>query len=127
MKTPTERTCEAVRWAMHAKELNVVEIEDRGGINRGQIGKWLSGERKSISAENAAKILMEFPEVSAEWLMRDEGNMLKAVSNVKTGTDPKPLPSADRIMELEKENERLRLMLDAAHTHIARLIEIKTL
>lgn len=120
MKSPTEKTCEVIKWVMAHKGMTVMAIEDRSGIPRGSIGKWLACERKSISAENVGKILLAFPEVCADFVMRDKGGMFG-----DDAPDPAPAPN-DEITRLRSENVRLKGMLDAAQTYIAALQQIKS-
>jgi len=118
MKSPTEKICEVIRWLTTEKGMAVSTIEKRCGIGQNQIGKWLQGERKSISAENVGKILLAFPDVSADFVMRDKGDMFG-----KSKTTDAP---SNELARLREENVRLKEMLEAAQTYIAALQQIKS-
>ena len=92
------------------------EMSRRLGLSQTAVNTWL--KRGTIDYE---KISETFPEVSAEWLLRGEGSMLKtqptqihntvngtgdAVSGTKIQTDSPAI--AEEIQALRKELEALR-------------------
>lgn len=131
MKSPTEKCCEAIRWAMQAKDLKQYQIEDKCAIPRGSIGKWLTNERKSLSAENVGRVLLAFPEIDADWMMRDERQhqMLRKTAPVDDG---KGVPSPDEasrdtdVKKLFDLLERQQKRLDAALAYISALQRIES-
>lgn len=57
------------------KGLNDNKITVEAGISNGLIGK--ARKRGSLSQENISKILNAYPELDANWLLMDKGEMLK--------------------------------------------------
>jgi plasmid maintenance system antidote protein VapI len=55
------------------------------------VNNYLNGTRK-VSFELILSIISKFPDISAEWLLRGEGDMLKA--------DTTPLPLAEDSLEI---------------------------
>lgn len=64
---------------MKYKELNDNKITVDTGISNGLIGK--GRRRGSISQENISKILHKYSDLSADWLLTGEGEMLKNTSD----------------------------------------------
>lgn len=106
MKSPAEKAVEIVEWAISVKGMTQVAIEDRAKIARGTIGKWRYKECNMLSATNLGKLLVAFPEISAEWAMRDEGPMLKTDS-IKQDTTTTITGSVEEITFLKAQNEKL--------------------
>jgi transcriptional regulator with XRE-family HTH domain len=77
------------------------------GLKQTTLSDQINGESK-ISAITLTALLEYFPNLSAEWLLRGEGDMLKA--------DTTPLPLAEVTQELNSNNEeelvKLREQLD---------------
>lgn len=77
------------------------------GLKQTTLSDQINGESK-ISAITLTALLEYFPNLSAEWLLRGEGDMLKA--------DTTPLPLAEVTQELSSNNEeelaKLREQLD---------------
>ena len=113
MKSPTEKCCEFIRILMSEHGMRQIAVEDKCGIPRGSIGKWLTNDRKSLSAENVSRVLLAFPELSADWMMRDEANYPMLGSPEKS----------ERERTLEEENQSLRAQLDAAQQYISVLLK----
>lgn len=59
-----------------SKKLSVAEIERLCGLSRGSFKN-----SKSMNSEAVAQLLAVCPDLSAEWLMRGEGDMLKTSSS----------------------------------------------
>lgn len=59
------------------KHISVLAFEKAVGVSNGYLRN-----TKSISAENCARILATYPEVSSEWLMLGQGKMIKSVQQV---------------------------------------------
>lgn len=113
MKSPTEKCCDFIKYLKNEKKMKQIDIEDMCKIPRGSIGKWLSNDRKSLSAENISRVLIAFPELSADWMMRNEDDF------------PMYGRSEDSASEsaLMKEVESLKEQLAAAHEYIAVLLK----
>jgi transcriptional regulator with XRE-family HTH domain len=77
------------------------------GLKQTTLSDQINGESK-ISAITLTALLEYFPNLSAEWLLRGEGEMLKA--------DTTPLPLSEVTLELNSNNEeelvKLREQLD---------------
>lgn len=58
MKSPTEKCCEFIRILMSEHGMRQIAVEDKCGIPRGSIGKWLTNDRKSLSAVDALAALV---------------------------------------------------------------------
>ena len=63
-----------------ARHWNVSQFEMYGGLTPS-----LWRKTKSVSADVASRLLMSFPDLSAEWVMRGKGNMILE----STATAPK--------------------------------------
>lgn len=59
------------------KRLSVLAFEKSVGLSNGYLRN-----TANISAENCAKILSTYPDVSAEWLLTGEGEMQKSAQSV---------------------------------------------
>lgn len=68
---------ERIHELINFKRLSVLAFEKSVGLSNGYIRN-----TASISAENCAKILMKYPDISAEWLLKGEGEMLKQAQQV---------------------------------------------
>ena len=53
------------------KEISVYKLEAEAGLSKGYWGK-----TKSISADIAMRISRVYGDISAEWLLRDKGEMI---------------------------------------------------
>lgn len=77
------------------------------GLKQTTLSDQINGESK-VSAITLTALLEYFPNLSAEWLLRGEGDMIKA--------DTTPLPLAEVTQELSSNNEeelaKLREQLD---------------
>lgn len=63
---------ERIQQLIDFKRLSVLAFEKSVGLSNGYLRN-----TANISAENCAKILATYPDVSAEWLMKGEGEMQK--------------------------------------------------
>lgn len=113
MKSPTEKCCEFIKYLKNEKKMRQIEIEDKCDIPRGSIGKWLSNDRKSLSAENISRVLRAYPELSADWMMRDESDHQMFVMSEDN----------DRERELMAEVNSLKEQLAAAQDYISALLK----
>jgi transcriptional regulator with XRE-family HTH domain len=85
------------------------------GIAQNTMSYYLSGKRKP-SYEAIEKILLTFPEVSAEWLTRGNGDMFLGENQIDT-------KSAERMNKLIDSITTLQEVIDAKNSTIAALTE----
>lgn len=121
MKSPSEKAVEIINWAMNVKGLKQIEIEDRALIPRGTVGKWRINGSQNITANNLGKILLAFPQINADWVMRDCGEMLLDGAEERVAEKVKPSVN-DYDMEfvnaLIDENKSLKKKLESAQKAI---------
>lgn len=79
---------ERLQYFMEKKGINDNQMTVNAGLSVGLIGKAkVSG--KGMSSMNIEKILLAYPELSADWLLTGTGNMLKQDSNsIQTELEP---------------------------------------
>jgi len=71
-----------IRQFIDNQDISVYAFENTIGVGRGTIGKALTGN-KSIGSDIVENILIKYPKLNAEWLLRGIGNMLSGhVSNI---------------------------------------------
>lgn len=68
--------------------LSVKSFEERCKLSNG----YISSMRKSLGDEKLNNVLKEFPELSREWLLYGEGEMLKTSTAEQTETTPYTVP-----------------------------------
>lgn len=68
---------ERIRQLIDFKRLSVLAFEKSVGLSNGYLRN-----TANVSAENCAKILSTYPDVSAEWLLTGEGEMQKSAQSV---------------------------------------------
>lgn len=66
-----------VRQFMKKEGISIRELSKRFDMTESTLGGKLNGSRK-IDIEVVSFILRDFPDLSAEWLLRGEGNMYKS-------------------------------------------------
>lgn len=71
-----EVVLQRVRQFMKIENISIRELSKRFKITESTLGGKLNGSRK-IDIEVVSLILREFPNLSAEWLLRGEGEMYK--------------------------------------------------
>lgn len=62
-------------------DMSVTALSKKIGVVQQTLNRQISGDG-AMSLSTIDKILSCFPEISAEWLMRGEGSMIKGESNV---------------------------------------------
>jgi len=94
---------------MNNKGLNDHKISLETGIANGLIGK--ARKRGSLSGQNISKLINTYQDLSADWLFRGEGNMLRNSDNkvINTNTEEQ------YIIELQKKTiktleDKIRLL-----------------
>lgn len=112
------------------KDLSINGLARIVGMNQSNLSMQFNGSRK-LSLETIVSLLNAFSDISAEWLLRGEGNMLRTATSNDTSavSDEKVKDVAywkhvalsmseevtekkDRIKELERELQRLGDELD---------------
>lgn len=69
------------------------------------IANGILSQKNGLTEENIEKFLLTYPEISAEWLMRGEGDMyVTGKSPKEDGSDANSLER--RLAEIEKKQER---------------------
>lgn len=106
-------TVQRIKKVLEYSGLSVRAFSIRCGINQPTLDKQLKGLR-GISIETILSILSAFPEVSAEWLMRGDGDMMKDAVNSK---------ELERINKLNNVVDSLQEVIDARNGTIAALNE----
>lgn len=126
MKSPSEKAVEIIQWAMDEKGMKQIEIEDKSGITRGTIGKWRLTGSQNITANNLGKLLLLFPQINADWVMRDVGDMLNIESRLNRRVTDNSLPISDfdpeYIKSLIDENKELKKKLENAQKAITAML-----
>lgn len=96
---------------MEYKGLNDNKLSLETGISNGLIGK--ARKRGSLSGQNISKLINTYKDLSADWLFRGEGEMIRIEERVTNNeTDNK-----DYIIELQKKTiktleDKIRLLED---------------
>ena len=81
---------ERLQYFMEKKGINDNQMTVNAGLSVGLIGKAkVSG--KGMSSMNIEKILLAYPDLSADWLLTGAGSMLKDdLNGIKTISHPAP-------------------------------------
>lgn len=82
-----------IKFFMGVKRLTAEKLAELTGIPKFTIDRYTSGRTKPTQRFVDA-FLMAFPDVSAEWLMYGEGEMLKSESGTQSFTEGSPYFSA---------------------------------
>lgn len=95
------------------------------GIQQVTFNNYMSGKRK-LSLEAVEVILYTFSEISAEWLLRGKGEMLKASAAADTNqiseVEAKRIKEGEGYLKLIKtQNEQIRLQQEQINTLIGLL------
>ena len=78
-----------VKEIIEKYEMSITSLSGKIGIVQTTLNRQLSGETSSMPVSTIEAILHYFPNVSAEWLLRGEGSMLKSKENIERGTTGK--------------------------------------
>jgi cytochrome c556 len=101
---------------------NKAEVSRRMVVDSGTMGNILRGER-GPSVEVIQKFLAAFPEVSAEWLMRGVGNMLKDESPLFKYI----LEERDKFKEENIQYKKIIKKLEEENKHLQDLLKKESL
>ncbi len=101
-----ERILEIIRQ----KNLTPSQFAEEIGIQRSSISHLVSGRNKP-SLEFIQKILIQFPDISSEWLLSGTGSMMKAQMDGENATDT--LPPAVTKTEKNPSADEYSLLFDA--------------
>jgi hypothetical protein len=85
METVTSR----IKLIINMLEYSVRSFENNIDVSNGTIQKAIANE-KTVGSDVLSKILHKFPQLSAEWLMRGEGEMFRTTANnssINTGVN----------------------------------------
>ena len=110
---------------------NKAEVSRRMVVNSGTMGNVLRGKR-GPSIEFIQKFLAAFPEVSAEWLMRGVGNMLKEEIKPDESADVSPLfkyilEERDKFKEENIQYKEIIKKLEEENKHLQDLLKKESL
>jgi hypothetical protein len=81
METVTSR----IKLIINMLEYSVRSFENNIDVSNGTIQKAIANE-KTVGSDVLSKILHKFPQLSAEWLMRGEGEMFRTTANGNNGS-----------------------------------------
>ncbi len=81
--TITERLEE---YMIH-KGLNANRMTIKAGLSIGLIGRAIKNNT-TLNSETIEKILQTFPDLNPEWLLLEQGNMIKSEQNISTVQSP---------------------------------------
>lgn len=69
-----------IKEVLRVKNVSMIQVSDACGIKQNTFSRQLSGEN-ALSASTLISILGYFNDISAEWLLRGEGEMFKSKAN----------------------------------------------
>jgi len=102
--SPIAEIKDRIKQLIASKTLTPAKFADIIGVQRSGISHILSGRNKP-SLDVLNKILVSFPDVSGDWLITGEGEMLKVKNNVSDKELFPPVSrGAEKIAEAESVN-----------------------
>ncbi len=100
-----------IKDILFIKSSNPTKLAKEYSVNQKTLNNQINSDVQ-LSASTILLILNTFPDVSAEWLMRGVGEMLKPTIN-ETKISPINVDGELTNTEMEKEIKRLRASIDA--------------
>lgn len=106
---------ERVKKIIELKSKSVRSFSDLIGVKQVTLNQQILGDRK-LSVDTILAILNSFEDISAEWLLRGEGPMLKSDTSNKEETDTlkKFLKQTDALLAIRDERIRKLELENAA-------------
>jgi len=98
---------ERIKIIANKKEITYRQFAIQLDFNYGTLNNYIIGKNKSINIELICKIVAEFPDISAEWILIGEGNMFKETSTEKPNDSTNEM-MLKTIIELSGENAILK-------------------
>lgn len=81
----SEKFIDRLSYFMSEIGINDNQMTVKANLSVGLIGRCRK-ERKGMASDSIEKILYAYPELSAEWLLRGEGEMLRTNQGAQTNT-----------------------------------------
>ena len=106
--------CQRVREVIIEKERSVTRFAEVIGVAQTTLNQQLVVGK--IASSTLEQILVSYPDISAEWLMRGEGGMYKGAPSQDTLNDKQV------IADLTAEKERLQNQVDLLNKVINKLV-----
>ena len=93
------------------KGLTKKEVELKIGMSNGLLSSQIKN-KKSIGSDKLENLLLNYTDVSSEWLLRGKGPMLKSEENSEKNSEEEVLMLYRKITKLQEEIEVLQLEID---------------
>lgn len=90
--------------------LTVKDVEKKIGMSNGSLGSQIKNN-KSIGSDKIENFLSTYPDVSAEWLLRGEGYMIKSENIAKENV-------TDEVLNLYRKVNKLQDRIDELETEL---------
>lgn len=97
-------TLQRIKEFIDSQGLTVASFEKIVGFSNGSLASQIKNN-KSIGVDKLENIVLTYPEISASWLLRGEGPMLKQVDESKKQQIPEPNASPLPVPQPGDENE----------------------
>ena len=75
-----------IRELLRLKGVSMLQVSNACGIKQNTFSRQISGE-STLSVSTLLSIIGYFPDISAEWLLRGDGDMLKSDKDLQKGTE----------------------------------------
>lgn len=103
------RILSRIHQFVDSQGLSIREIERTIGVTNGVISGAIKNNRE-IGSEKIENILQAYPQLSAEWLLRGEGEMLKRETISESEL---VMQLVNKIAQLSEENGRLKTLIES--------------
>jgi len=94
---------ERIREMLLRKESNPTKLAKEYSVNQKTLNNQINSSIQ-LSVSTILLILNAYPDISAEWLLRGDGDMIKS-------SEPRHLDEHDELVKLRAENNLLRDMM----------------